>query len=412
MGGIANRDSTDGASRSDSPEGRFGPRPNEMPTSPTVLRLITRLNIGGPAIQALLLTRSLRETHPTVLAAGSPSPEEGELSHPDVVVTKVPLVRPIRPHQDVAAYVSVLRLISDTGVSLVHTHMAKAGIVGRVAARHSKTTVRTVHTFDGHVLSGYFSAPVQRSFIAMERWLASRTDVLIAVSDEVRDSLLDLGIGHMDQFHVIRHGFDLSSFLAVETQTGAVRRDLGLSNATPLVGIVGRLVPIKDHATMLRAIARLPDVHLAVLGDGEKRSEVEGLVERLGLSNRVHMLGWRHDVAACYADIDVVALTSRNEGTPVSLIEASAAARPIISTDVGGVRTVISDGKTGLLVGAEDDAAIASAIRRLIDDPAFARGLGTSGRSFVRKRFDQKRLVAETTALYDDLLKRSNGTTS
>lgn len=373
--------------------------------SPSVLRVITRLNIGGPAIQALLLSKALSDRFPTTLAAGTPAPEEGELSDPLVPITRVPLVRPIAPRADLAAYRAVSRLIDGTRPALVHTHMAKAGIVGRVAARRSEA--KTVHTFHGHVLEGYFSAPVQRSFIAIERWLAARTDALIAVSEEVRESLLDLGIGSRDRFHVIPLGFDLSPFLSIGDGEGSLRRELGVVPETPLIGIVGRLVAIKDHETALRAVAQIPDAHLVVIGDGDRRAEVERSIIEMGLSGRVHLLGWRNDLAACLADIDVVLLTSRNEGTPVSLIEASAAGRPVVATDVGGVRSVVVDRSTGLLATAGNDAELAARLVDVLGSPDRGRGLGDAGREHVRERFDQARLIDDIAALYDSLLGRS-----
>ena len=376
-----------------------------MQSSPaSVLRLITRLNIGGPAIQALLLTRRLADTHPTILAAGAAPAEEGELADPRVSVVRVPLVRTLSPPTDLAAYRAVRRLIEASGVSLVHTHMAKAGIVGRVAALRTRRPVRTVHTFHGHVLEGYFSAPAQWSFIAVERWLAARTDALVAVSHEVRDSLLGMGIGSLERFHVIPLGFDLSPFLAVSGRSGALRAPLGIGEEIPLIGVVGRLAAIKDHATVLRAIARIPDAHLVILGDGDRRMETERAIDRLGVSDRVHLMGWRLDIAACLADMDVVTLTSRNEGTPVSLIEASAASKPVVATDVGGVRSVVIDGETGFLVRVSDDEMLAARISQLLAEPELARRLGMAGREYVRNRFDQDRLVADIRTLYDSVI--------
>lgn len=370
----------------------------------SVLRVITRLNIGGPAIQALLLTRALRDSYPTILAAGTPPAGEGELSDPEVHATRLPLVRQIRPVTDIAAYRAIRHLIDCSGVGLVHTHMAKAGILGRLAAHHSTSGVKTVHTFHGHVLDGYFTAPMQRLFIAIERGLARRTDALVAVSDEVRDSLLSLGIGSSERFHVIPLGFELAPFLAVTGRTGALRDALQLLPDVPLIGVAGRLAAIKDHDTLLRAMTQLPQAHLVILGDGEKRRDLERIMRRLDLERRVHLVGWRSDMAECLADVDVMALTSRNEGTPVSLIEASAAARPVVATDVGGVASVVVDGKTGFLARAGDDAGIAHGLRMLMDDRSLAARLGAAGRDHVRERFTHTRLVSDVEKLYDSLI--------
>lgn len=371
-----------------------------------ILRVITRLNIGGPARQALLLTRELSR-FPTVLCAGHAPPEEGELSDPSVRVVRVPLVRALRPHKDVAALRAVRSLIRDLHPKIVHTHMAKAGAVGRLAARRFPE-VRTVHTFHGHVLEGYFSPPVERGLILAERFLAKRTHVLIAVSNEVRDALLDLGVGSAEQFRVIPLGFELDAFLSVDGKTGEFRREIGLDIDSPLVAVLGRVTGIKDHETLLRAVAKLPQVHLAVLGDGDRRSDIEDLSRALGVADRTHFVGWRLDVAEVLADVDVVALTSRNEGTPVSLIEAAAAGRPVVATAVGGTRSVVRDGATGLLVGPGDPDAVASALQRLLGRPSLAEEFGRAAREHVKEKFSHRRLLKDVSDLYGELIEDSS----
>lgn len=372
-----------------------------------VVRLITRLNVGGPARHALLLTRRLADDFPTVLGAGTPSASEGELSDPDVPVIRLPLVRPIQPGIDLTAVRAVRTLIARHRGALVHTHMAKAGAVGRTAVRSMVNRPRTIHTFHGHVLDGYFRPGAQRAFVNLERWLARTTDVLVAVSPEIRDSLLELRIGTPAQFRVIPLGLDLEPFLRVEGgATGTLRSEIGLDADVPLVGVVGRLVPIKDHATLLSAMTRLEGVHLAIIGDGERRPALEAQARQAGLAERVHFTGWRFDLAATLTDLDVVALTSRNEGTPVALIEALAAGRSVVSTDVGGVRSVVEHGTTGLLVPAGDAEGVASALARLLGSAELRQRLGQAGREHVRTRFGQQRLVDDVRALYGDLLGR------
>lgn len=368
-----------------------------------VVRLITRLNIGGPARQALALARWLRPEHDTVLGAGTPTESEGELSDADVPVYRLPLVRPLRPATDARALPAVRRLIRQHQAELVHTHMAKAGTVGRLAAASVRPRPRTVHTYHGHVLDGYFSRGVERAFVAGEQALARLTDVIVAISPEIRDSLLDLGIGTPEQYRVIPLGFDLQAHRAVVGPSGALRERLGLKDDTPLVGVVGRLVPIKDHSTLLQAMARLPDAHLAVLGDGELRAVLEAEVATRGLAQRVHFVGWWTDIPAALADIDVVALSSRNEGTPVSLIEAGACGRPVVATDVGGVRSVVADGESGLLVPAQDPVTLAHALGRVLGDADLSRRFGRVGRA-RSAAFEQDRLFGDIRALYQELL--------
>ena len=369
-----------------------------------LLRVITRLNIGGPARQALLLTRELEHEFPTILAAGMAPSDEGELGDPSVDVMRVPLQRSFHPLRDVQATSAIRGLIRKNDIRIVHTHMAKAGAVARLASLSSRRRPRTVHTFHGHVLEGYFSPRVQAVYIRIERFLARHTDVLIAVSPEIRDQLLDLGIGAPSQYEVVPLGFDLSSFLSVSAPSGALRSTLGIEPGVALVGVLGRLAPIKDHSTLLKAIARLEAVHLAILGDGECRPSLVQETRSLGIADRVHFVGWRHDVADVLSDMDVVALTSRNEGSPVSLIESLASARPVVATDVGGVRSVVRDGETGYIVQSGDDRAVAERLSGLLADGELRRTMGERGRADVRNRYSKERLVTDLKSLYESLV--------
>lgn len=380
-------------------------------TRPRILRLITRLNVGGPARHALLLCRDLASEYDTTLAAGTPTASEGEMADPAVPVVRVPLVRPLSVSHDPRALLAVRRLLSARRPALVHTHMAKAGTVGRVASMTVRPRPRVVHTFHGHVLEGYFGRGSQRAFIEVERQLARCSDALVAVSSEIRDQLLDLGIGRPAQFTVIPVGLDLAHFLAVDRPRGILRNHLGLTPDVPLVGAVGRLVPVKDNETLLTAVQPLPGVHLALVGDGELRGPLEARARSLGMADRVHFTGWWEDLPGAYSDLDVVALTSRNEGTPLALIEAGAAGRPVVSTDVGGVRSVVADGVSGVLTPPGDPSAVSRALARLLAEPESRRRMGLAGRARVQERFGHQRLVADIRALYVQVLsdKRQNG---
>lgn len=373
---------------------------------------MTRLNIGGPASQAILLAKRLAPEFPILVAAGKPRQTEGEIVDPDVLVRRVPLVRPIRPLSDLWSLGSVRQLISEIHPPLVHTHMAKAGALGRLAALSSRpvrSRPRLVHTFHGHVLSGYFPGPQEKAFLQLERALAGHTDLLVTVSPEVRDELLDLGIGKPAQYRVIPVGLDLEACLAVGTPggpPGRLRSVLRLAADIPLVGVLGRLVPIKDHATLFAAMAALPRAHLAVLGDGELRPTLEALARQLGIAGRTHFMGWWRDVPSALADLDVVVLSSRNEGTPVALIEALAAARPVVATDVGGVRHVVQDGETGWLCAAGDPGSLAALLQRALADPQVSARMAHEGRRRVTERFGSARMLADHVALYRELLGR------
>lgn len=368
-----------------------------------VVRLVTRLNIGGPAQHCLVLTKGLADEFPTTLAAGRPAVEEGELSDSWVPVRRLPLTRELRPRADLRALVATRALLREVRPAILHTHMAKAGTIGRLAASSVRPRPATVHTFHGHVLDGYFRPALQRTFHQAERILARRTDVLIAVSPQVRNELLALGIGTPERWRVVPLGLRLEAFAALRGPSGRLRERLGLAVDVPLVGALGRLVPIKDLATLVRAVARLDGVHLALIGEGSQRAELEALVVRLGVGDRVHLPGWADDLPAWVSDLDVVALTSRNEGTPVALIEALASGRPVVATSVGGVPFVVRDGITGWLVPAGDPTAMAGGIAACLGDPQEGARRAAAGRCEVMERFVAERLVADMRALYRQL---------
>ena len=378
-----------------------------------IMRVITRLNIGGPARHALLLAGAMDSRgYPSHLVWGRVSPGEGEFPVPaGTPGTFVPqLRRELGPVDDLVALRKLERLMRVHEPRIVHTHLAKAGALGRVAARRTGVPV-IIHTFHGHVLEGYFSGAKRRAFLAAERRLARTCGALIAVSTAIRDQLLDLDIGRASQWRVIPVGLDLGELLTTVIDAAVARTTLGLPVAGPIVGIVGRLTAIKDHATFLEAAARVArkreDITFVVAGDGELRPELDGQAREL-LGDRCHFLGWAMDLPMLYAALDVVTLTSRNEGTPVALIEAGAAGKPAVATRVGGVADVVHDGKTGLLVPPGDSDAVAAAVLTLLDDPDRARALGEAARREVGDRFTIERLADDLADLYGELLARKD----
>jgi glycosyltransferase involved in cell wall biosynthesis len=380
-------------------------------TDAGVMRVITRLNIGGPARQAILLSHALvARGYAPHLVWGTVAADEGELTLPrEIPNTHLALLRrELRPADDVRALWELRRLMRERRPQIVHTHMAKAGALGRLATRRTGVPV-VIHTFHGHVLEGYFPGWKSRAFLATERGLARISDALVAVSPAIRDELLDLGIGRPDQWRVIPVGLDLHDLLTLDVDRVRARQALGLPQTGSVVGIVGRLVPIKDHVTFLDAAARIAhdrsDVTFVVVGGGELRSELEVRARHL-LGDRCRFLGWVMDLTTLYAALDLVVLASRNEGTPVALIEAGAAGKPVVATRVGGVADVVQDGKTGLLVPPGDPAAVAAGISALLDDPARARALGEAARGEANARFTIERLADDLTRLYGELLAR------
>ncbi len=384
---------------------------NDIATAPIrILRVITRLNIGGPAIHAILLTRDLNDgvRFTSTLVTGTPGEREGDMAdlalrNGVTPITMAALGREISPLDDLAALARMVKLVRQIRPDVVHTHMAKAGTVGRIAAQMCGVPL-IVHTYHGHVFHSYFGRRKTQVFLTIERALALRTHRLVTVGDSQRAEIASYGIAPPAKLEPIRLGLELRPFLEAETHRGDLRRELGIGHSTRLIGIVARLAPIKAHEDFFAAAQLVqqaqPDVSFLVIGDGERRAELEALVRRLSLTDHVRFLGWRRDMPRIYADLDVVALTSRNEGSPVSLIEALAAARPVVSTAVGGVPEVVLDGETGLTVPVSQPRALAEGIVRLLRDPGEAELLAHAGRRHVYPRYDSSRLVEDMRSLY------------
>jgi glycosyltransferase involved in cell wall biosynthesis len=378
-----------------------------------VLRIIARLNVGGPALHAVLLTQRLpAERYACRLAAGAPSAAEGDyLSLRGIALDElVPIPtmgRELSAGRDLRTLAHLVRVIRDHRPHVVHTHTAKAGTLGRLAAILSGVPIR-VHTFHGHVFEGYFSPARTRTFLAIERALARRTDQILAVSESVRRELLALGIGRPEQVSVVPLGLELERFARAPEHRGELRRELGVEADTPLIGIVARLVPIKAHEVFLAAAVRIaervPRCRFVVVGDGERRRELVDLARRSGLGERIHFLGWRADLERIHADLDVAVISSRNEGSPVALIEAMASGLPVVATAVGGVPDLVVDGENGRLVAVDDAAALAAAAVALLAEPERRRALGAAGRARVLSRHGAERLVADIDRLYDGLI--------
>jgi len=246
----------------------------------------------------------------------------------------------------------------------------------------------------------------------MERFLARLSDRIVTVSEGQRRELAGYGIAPLQKITVVPLGFELEDLLACESHRGELRRELGLADGNELVGIVARLVPIKNHRLFLQAAEvvaeAVPQARFLVVGDGELREELEAYVHGLGLDGKTFFTGWRRDLPRIYADLDVVALTSINEGTPVSLIEAMAAGVPVAATAVGGVPDMVIDRETGYLVEAGDVKGMAEAIIELLRNPKKARVMGMAGRQTVYPRFAAQTLIANIEGLYAELLRQKS----
>ncbi|MET0494388.1 MAG: glycosyltransferase [Actinoplanes sp.] len=366
-----------------------------------VMRVIARMNIGGPAVQVLGLLRGLDpDRYDQRLYSGHV--EDHEADHqlrgaPGLTAYRIgALGRRVRPHDDLRALGELVSAMRRFRPHIVHTHTAKAGALGRVAAAVAGVPAR-VHTFHGHLLHGYFSPAKTRLVVGVERQLAARTHRLVAVGSRVRDDLLGAGIGRAGQYVVIPPG----TTLPAPPDRGAARDLLGLPRDRPVVVSVGRVTAIKRPDRLVavaRAVrAQIPDVVFAVSGEGDQLAALRDAAREL--PDTLRLLGWRTDVETVYAAADLALLTSDNEGMPMSLVEAGLAGVPAVATRVGSVAEVIQDGRTGLLAST-DVADLARCTVTLLRDSARRQQMGRAARAFCAGHFSTDRLVADTDRLY------------
>jgi glycosyltransferase involved in cell wall biosynthesis len=379
-----------------------------------VLRVIARMNLGGPAHHVSILSGRLGECYETLLVSGRIPSYEASAEHlaerHGARLEKLRALGPeLRPHADLWALVELIRIVRRFRPDIVHTHTAKAGFLGRLAARLAGARrPLIVHTFHGHVLEEYFGRLESAVYRQLERLAARASDALIGVSKATVDDLVRLGVAPRTKFRVIPIGLDLEPFASVDAQAAsAIRVEAGVQPGEVLVTFVGRLAPVKRPELALRAIASARKqgarVRLAVVGDGELRPRLEQHAAELGITDAVRFVGWRADTTAIAAATDIAILTSADEGTPVWLIEAAAAGTPGVSTNVGGVADVVVDG-TGFCVAPGDDDALADHLSRLAADTALRHVLGKHAQSHVLSTFSIDRLVTDVDDLYRELL--------
>ena len=385
-----------------------------------VVRVIARLNMGGPALHVAYLSEGLRERgYDTTLVAGTLARGEDSMSFVaeelGVRVERVPeLSREISPLRDLRAILRLAQLIRRERPQILHTHTAKAGAVGRIAALaagHARPPI-IVHTFHGHVLRGYFDPVRAYGFRLLERWLATKTTTLIAVSPQVRDDLVRLGVAPREKFTVIRLGIELDERISAPDGARAeTRRLLGVPQDAFVVGWIGRMTGVKNTDQVLAALKLLRDrdvdAYLCMVGDGPDRERLERRAHDLGVIKRCLFLGYQEEVARFYAAFDGMILTSVNEGTPVSAIESLAAGRPVVATRVGGVPDVVDDGEDGFLVDPGSTEQLADRLEELARNPELREQMGGRGRARVPSRYAVTRLVEDMDRLYKSLLAAS-----
>lgn len=392
-----------------------------------VLRIITRLNIGGPALHTILLTEGLdKNNFESLLVCGSIDKNEGDMLYYGLKKNIKPIFIPelrreLNFFNDIIAFKKIYNIIKTEQPDIIHTHTAKAGSLGRLAGvlynflnRQKGARIKLVHTFHGHIFEGYFSKCKTKLFILIERILAFFTCKIISVSGSLEKELISLKISKENNIEVIHLGLELDDFLKI--QPG--------DNDGLTIGIIGRLVPIKNHRLFLEAAASIladnqsMQLKFQIIGDGELKQELQEYARKLGIEKQVNFLGWQKDLASIYSSLDIVVLTSINEGTPVSLIEAMASGKPVVATEVGGVRDLLGEEinagtmtnaifkvlERGIIVPPQDSFSFAKALHLLLQNNALRKSMGVSARSFVAAKFRKERLIKDTEDLYNRII--------
>jgi glycosyltransferase involved in cell wall biosynthesis len=372
------------------------------------------MNMGGPAYHVSLLSGLLDPaSYQTLLVSGNVGRGEASMDWvADSYGTKIrmlPSLRPeLHPMHDVLALRELVRIARAFRPDVVHTHTSKAGFLGRLAAVALRPRPVIIHTYHGHVLEGYFGPGRSALYRGLENLMGRVSNRLIGVSAATVNDLVRLGVAPREKFEVIPLGLDLEPFLSLTPPAGdGFREELGARPSDVLLVYVGRIAPIKRLDLMLRALSEAREhssqLRLALVGDGESRTALEAVAKQLGIDDIAHFLGYRRDLPEIAAAADVGVLSSDNEGTPVSLIQMAAAARPLISTRVGGVPDVVT-ATSGITVPPGDHLPLSKAFVTLGRDPALRRQMGRSAREHVRERFSSIRLLADVDALYRRLV--------
>jgi glycosyltransferase involved in cell wall biosynthesis len=382
-----------------------------------VLRIINRFNMGGPTYNATFLTRFLSDDFETLLVGGMPEEDETDSLH----ILKQYGIEPLlikemkrQPSffQDRAAYKKLKNIMAEFKPDIVHTHASKAGALGRRAANSLGISV-VLHTFHGHVFHSYFGTFKTKIYKAIERGLASKSSGIIAISEIQKKELTQIhNICEESKIKVIPLGFDLSRFNAAKNEfRESTREEFGILENEVAVAIVGRLVPVKNHLLFINALGNVikdltVPVKVFIVGDGSERSNIEEAVQSLPKSPllKIKLTSWIQDIAKFNAGMDFICLTSNNEGTPVSLIEAQAANIPVITTDVGGVRDIVLEGETGFIVPKNDVASLSDKMRLLIEDEKLRKKMSQNGWTFVEHKFHYTTLVKNMEEYYHSLI--------
>lgn len=385
-----------------------------------VMRIIARLNVGGPAVHVILLNAGLdKERFLSYLVTGIVAEGERDVAHLAQERGVDPLIIPeftreIRLNNDFRTLLKLYKLMRRLKPDIVHTHTAKAGALGRIAAILNRVPIR-IHTFHGHIFHSYFGRVKTYFFIMIEKILARFTNKIIVISQSQLSDVKDVyRIAPRNKCSIIPLGLELEQFLKAKGYKN-IKDTLQIDKDALLIGIVGRLVKVKNHRMFLdvakRTREKSPDikVRFLIVGDGTLKKELEAYARKLGIEDLVIFTGWRADLVDIYKSLDIVCLTSLNEGTPISLIEAMASGRPVVSTDVGGVKDIVVHGESGFLSPSGDGEAFTSHLLTLLRDREKRDQMGTFGRAYVSESFPKERLLKDIEDLYEKEFKCHRG---
>ena len=386
---------------------------------PKVLRIINRFNIGGPTYNAAFLTKFISDDYETLLVGGLPEKDESDSLHILEDYGVKPLLIPEMKRipnfrSDREAYRKIKQIIEEFQPDIVHTHAAKAGALGRKAAKACGVPV-IVHTFHGHVFHSYFGKAKTLLYKIIERRLAKISTGIIAISPIQKEELSTThGICSANKIKVIPLGFDLLKFREnLEEKRGETRKKWKLEEDEVAVAIIGRLAPIKNHGLFLDAIEicakRGVKARFFIVGDGQERTAIEQRAKELekNYDLKIELTSWIKDIATFNAGMDIICLSSDNEGTPVSLIEAQASGVPVISTDVGGVKDILSEGETGFVIPKKNPEAFSEKLQFLIENKEIRLKMSQNGWNFVRDKFHYTTLVKNMEDYYAELIEKT-----
>ena len=393
---------------------------------PRILRIHNRLITGGPSLNALYLSKYLSSQFETLLVVGEKEDHEQNAYFLAEQMGIKPILIPdmgrsIHPLKDYKAYKKIQKIIRDFKPDIVHTHSAKPGAVGRLAASSLNIPV-ILHTYHGHVFHSYFGKLKTKIIINTERFLAKKSHALIAISDQQKNELTeDFHIADKDKFKVIPLGFELKKFSEnPDEKRKKFRKEFNLEDDVIAIGIIGRLVPVKNHNLFLEGINYLLNtsskkIKAFIIGDGETRQALENKAGQLNIpfsqdhdpNASLIFTSWRNDIDVINAGLDIIALTSLNEGTPVSLIEAQAAGKPIVSTRVGGIGDIVLENETALLSNINDITSFRENLLNLVENDDLRRSFHKKGADHVQKKFSVERLASDMSNLYYELLDKA-----